>query len=85
MPMGSEQNDPTNLQDWEPWLQATLGWGEGGVLSLPQALLLIAAWSNRKLAGHRAVFTASCYMEVSGVVAILGIPTEDGKANPTPA
>ena len=23
MPMGSEQNDPTNLLGWEPWLQAT--------------------------------------------------------------
>lgn len=53
--------------------------GERGCsFTLPQALLLVAAWSNRKLAGHGAVFPASCYVHVSGVVAILGTPAEDG-------
>ena len=33
MPMGSEQNNPTNLLGWEPWPHATPGWGGGGVLS----------------------------------------------------
>lgn len=55
--------------------------GRGCAFTLPWALLLLAAWSNRKLAGHAAIFTASCYMEASGVVAILGIPTEDGEVN----
>lgn len=32
MPMGSEQNDPTNLLGWEPWLWATQQ--GGGLLSL---------------------------------------------------
>lgn len=41
----------------------------------------MATWSNRKLAGHRAIFTAACYMEASGAVAILGIPAEDGEVN----
>lgn len=57
------------------------GVGRGCSFTLPWALLLMAAWSNRKLAGHGAIFTASCYMEASGVVAILGIPTEDGEVN----
>ena len=29
MSTGSEENDPTNLLGWEPWLQATPGWGWG--------------------------------------------------------
>lgn len=33
MPMGSEQNDPTNLLGLEPWLQATRR-GGGVLLSL---------------------------------------------------
>lgn len=41
----------------------------------------MAAWNNRKLAGHTAIFTASYYIEASGLVAILGIPTEDGEVN----
>lgn len=84
MPMGSEQNDPTNLAGWEPWLQAIPGWGAGVFFHSAQALLM-ATWSNRKLAGHGAVFTASCYKEVGEAVAILGIPAEDGTVNPTPA
>lgn len=35
MPMGSEQNDPTNLMGQEPWLQATLGWGRRVLLPCP--------------------------------------------------
>lgn len=85
MPMGSEQNDPTNLQGWEPWLRATQ-WGEGGAPSTPlPALLLMAAQNNRKPADHGAVFTASCNVEGSGVVAVLRIPAEDGVVKSTPA
>lgn len=58
------------------------GVGRGCSFTLPWALLLMAAWSNRKLAGQGAIFfTASCYMEAGGVVATLGIPTEDGEVN----
>ena len=45
----------------------------------------MAAWSDRELAGHRAVLSASCDMEVSGVLAILRIPAVDREVNPTPA
>lgn len=74
MPMGSEQNDPTNLLGWEPWLWATPGGGGRRFFHSALALLLMAAWRNRKLTGHGALFTAYFDMEVSGVMAILGIP-----------
>lgn len=44
MPVGSEQNEPTNLLGWEPWLQATPG-QEG-------SCLLVAAGSGRRHAGQ---------------------------------
>lgn len=84
MPVGSEQSDPTNLVGWKPWLEATLR--DGGGSFFPGALLLVAAWSNRKQA-HRqgAMFPAAHHAEVSGVVGILGTSAADRKANPTPA
>lgn len=56
--------------------------GAAGSFALPRALLLMASQSNKKLAGHRAVFAASCDMEVSAVVGILGIPAVNGEVNP---
>lgn len=82
MPMGSEQNNPTNLLGWEPWLQATPRWG-WGVLPCP-GLLLLATWSSRELAGHGAVCSASLDVEVSGVVALLGIPAAGEEVTPHP-
>ncbi|XP_032319053.1 39S ribosomal protein S18a, mitochondrial isoform X1 [Camelus ferus] len=82
MPMGSEQNDPTNLLGSEPWLQATRGWGWGWgsfTLHSPSA---DGCLSNRELAGHGTVLSTSCDMEVSGVMAVLRIPVADGKVNP---
>lgn len=82
--MGSEQNDPTNLLGWEPWLQAT-GREGGAPFTLLWALLLMVAWSNGKPAGHQAVFTVSCDIEVSGFMAVLRIPAKDEEVQPTPA
>ena len=53
MPMGSEQNNPTNLLGWEPWPHATPGWGVEVFFHPVPALLLMATWSSRELAGHR--------------------------------
>lgn len=44
MPMGSEQNDPTNLQGWEPWLRATQ---RGGGALLPLRSQPFCSWLPR--------------------------------------
>lgn len=80
--------DPNRMTQLISWA-GSLGSGprsrEGAPFTLPRALQLMAAWSNRKPAGHRALLTASCDIEVSGVVSILRIPAEEGEAKPTPA
>lgn len=85
MPMGSEQNDPTNLPGWEPWLQAILGWGEGVFFHSAPGPPAAGRLESEEACRPWAAFTASCYMRASGVVAVLEIPAENGKVNPTPA
>lgn len=76
----------TQLISWAESLGSGPPGGERVLLSLCSATLLPTdARSDRKPAGHRAVFTASCGTEVSGVVAVLRIPAEDGEVRSTPA
>lgn len=77
MPMGSEQNNPTNLLGWEPWPHATPG--DGDILSpypRPFADGHLGTWRTQ------AVLSASCDMEVSRVLGIPRIPAVDGEGNP---
>lgn len=81
--------DPNRMTQLISWA-GSLGSGppggeEGAPFTLLPALLLMAARTNRKPIGHRTVFTASCDIEVNGVVAALRIPAEDGEVKSTPA
>lgn len=65
MPMGSGQNDPTNLLGWEPWLRATR---RGGGCSFRSARPPFCSWTPAVIGTLQATGQCSQLLVVQKLV-----------------